>query len=136
MVASEMLRLNSYKKGGIGVFAVTRIFAHSVDNHMTLLRGGGNHRSARTHTKSICPSAVLGVAGKLIIRRAERGMPRKRTVLSLVNHLARMLDTNTYRKRLLHYFYSFLIKHFNRISCRMTDAKQQGVGFDILARSL
>ena len=103
---------------------------------MTRLRSSGDDSAAGAHTERICSPAVLGVAGELIIGRAEGGMPRKRAVLRLIYKLSRVLDTHADRERLLNYIRALIINHFDGIAGGMPYAEQQGISLDILCAAV
>lgn len=79
---------------------------------------------------------MLRVAGELIVRRTERGMPCKVAVLRAVDELARMLYSCADRKRLLHHPDPVGIERPYSVARRMSGTEQDGIGLDILKMSV
>ena len=132
MVAAEILRLDADEQRAVRVLRVAPVLAHAVDDYSALFARRVDHRAAGAHTKCISSAPVLRVAGELIVRRAERGMPCEVAVLRAVDELARMLYSRAYRKRLLHHFDPVGIERSHGVARRMSGAEQDGIGLDIL----
>ncbi len=121
MLAWKVTWFNSNKQGAVCVFSISCKAAHSVYDNALFFTCCGNYCSSGAHTECICASFVQSMAGKLIISRPQLFMTGKFSVLSLVDQTLRMLYSCADGKRLLYDFDTEIIKHFNGISCTMSD---------------
>ena len=85
MSIPEIFRPNAYQQCSVTVFGIPGMEAHPINNDAAMLGGCSDHVPAGTHTEGIDTSAVCGMAGQFIRRRAKLGMTGKRTVLTAIN---------------------------------------------------
>ena len=84
------------EKRGVRVLAVSRAVAHAVCNNAPFFGCRCDHIAARAHAERVRACAVRELDVQLIVRRTERRVLRKRTVLAVANHALRVLDANAH----------------------------------------
>ncbi len=92
ILAAEVLRQHVHQQRGIGVRAVAGVQAHAVDHHAARLARRGHHLPAGAHAEREHGPPAVQVHGQLVIRRAQRRMPRRRAVLGAVDPRLQVLD--------------------------------------------
>ena len=92
----EVLGAQRDEKRGVRVLAVPRAVAHAVCNDAPFFGCRRDHIAARAHAERVRACAVRELDVQLIVRRTERRVLRKRTVLAVANHALRVLDANAH----------------------------------------
>ena len=112
----EILGGQRDEKRSVRVLAVSRAVAHAVCNNAPFFGCRRDHIAARAHAERVRACAVRELDVQLIVRRTERRVLRKRTVLAVANHALWVLDANAHRKCLRLHGNAHLLQHPERIS--------------------
>ena len=112
----EILGGQRDEKRSVRVLAVSRAVAHAVCNNAPFFGCRCDHIAARAHAERVRACSVRELDVQLIVRRAERRVLRKRTVLAVANHALWVLDANAHRKCLRLHGNARFFQHPERIS--------------------
>ena len=121
MIAAEITGADPDKQRRIGVFARSRILAHSIGDDPVLLGRSAYHLPARTHAECIDAASVRKMFRKPVIRSADQLVKRGIAVPAAVYQFLRMLDPGTDGKALLVHRDPGLMKDRKRITGAVSD---------------
>ena len=100
--------------------------AHAVDHHAAFFAGGRHHLTARAHAKRVHSASVRQMRRQLVVSGTQCGMIREITVLRLVDHALRMLDTHAHREWFPFHEQAFFLQQRKRVARGMTACQNNG----------
>lgn len=133
MIGSEILGSHRDEEGTVGYSAVLCVFAHPIDTESTVLRGGSDDVSARTHTKRINTPCVIRVSDEFVARGSEFGVDARVSELRLIDHIGIVFYADSHGEWFRRHYESFVINHLIGIASRMPYREDEGIRLDSLS---
>ena len=132
----KISRCNAHHDAGIGIALVARILAHAVGHHAADFRGGGHHRAARAHAKTVDAAAIGSVVHQLVVGRAQQRMAGMLAQPCAVDQALRMLDAKADRKRLGFHENAALVQHGKGVARAVARCQHHVVGAKLVAAAV
>lgn len=130
MIRSEILGSHRDEEGTVGYSAVLCVFAHPIDTESTVLRGGSDDVSARTHTKRIDAPSIRRMCDEFVARGSEFRIDTRVSELGLIDHIRIVFYADPHGKWFRCHCESFIVDHLIGIASRMSYREDERIGFD------
>ena len=95
-----IVRRQADQKGCVCILAVARKTAHAVGDYASGLTRRGHNGSARAHTERVDTAAVRHMDRELIVRRTQRRVARRGTILRRIDPFLQVFDAHADGERL------------------------------------